>query len=97
MIPGCLPTADAHSAVLAAGNAIGLSLCAGALALVVRYRSRAAHQEPVATPPALAVNALLDAPEALDELHTTELDALRMVVVDAHAARKRHGDPVHAG
>ncbi len=94
---GYVNLVEAHSGVLAAGNAIGLSLCVAALALVIRFRARAARPAAVATPPAIAVNALLDAPhEALAELHTTELDALRVVVLDAHEARRRFHEPVPA-
>ena len=86
----------AQSAVLAVGNALGLSLCLMALALVVRYRSRAAHDRSTDTA-SVTVTAVLTSPqEALAELHTTELDALRVVVTDAQEARRRDRAPIRA-
>lgn len=81
--------------MLAAGNAIGLALCLLALGLVMRFRSQSARDDAPASPVPVTVTELLDAPQAaLAELHTTELDALRIVVLDAQQARRRDRAPV---
>lgn len=86
-----------HSEVLAAGNALGFALCLLALAQVMLYRSRNRPAAEVAAIPAVTVTVLLDSPqEALAELHTTELEALSMVVLDAQEARRRFSEPVAA-
>jgi hypothetical protein len=93
---GYVNLVEAQSAVLAGGNAIGLALCVVALAQVVLYRSPNRGDVP-ATSAAVTVSDLLEAPhEALAELHTTELDAIRIVVSDAQEARRRHREPLQA-
>lgn len=93
---GYVNLVEAHSAVLAAGNAIGLTLCVMGLSLILRYRARHPQADEVVPASPLTVTDLLDAPQAaLAELHTTELDALRIVVSEAHEARKRR-EPVRA-
>ena len=69
---GYVNLVEAQSAVLAAGNAVGLTLCVMAVALVVRYRSRVAASQGAVAPAPVIVSDLLEAPHAaLAELHTT--------------------------
>ncbi len=81
-----------QSAVLAAGNAVGLLLSATALALVVRYRATASFGQVVGVDAATAVSTLLDRSRApLVELETGELEALHGAVSHARATRERRG------
>lgn len=87
---GYVNLVGSQSAVLAAGNAVGLLLSATALALVLRYRADAPVAEPAGVDPGTAVSALLDDSRAsLVDLETSELEALHGAVIHARETRSR--------
>ena len=94
---GYVNIVGSQSAVLAAGNAVGLLLSAAALALVFRYRADTPLDSGTALDPGTAVSTLLDG-APLVELPTEELEALHGAVTEARAARERGCAVVcHAG
>jgi hypothetical protein len=95
---GYVNLVGAQSAVLAAGNAVGLVLSATALGLVLRYRSADTAEEDSGLDTGAAVSALLGAsPTSLVDLQTAELEALHGAVVNARATRESCGARVASG
>ncbi len=90
---GYVNIVGSQSAVLAAGNAVGLILSAMALVLVYRYRVDAAAERFARFDAGTAVSTLLDSTRApLIDLRTEELEALHGAVSHARASRERARD-----
>ncbi len=86
---GYVNVVGSQSAVLAAGNAVGLILSAMALALVYRYRVDAAAERFARFDAGAAVSTLIDSTRApLIDLETDQLEALQGAVSHARASRE---------